>query len=219
MKKLYTLEAVKQLITNGGFGTYQLFSMSPGEPLLAGSHLTSDGTEDTKMETGKLIAHLCEQLEILGPGNYMIVLKRSMKTQGPNVVKYVFTTEEEASRQIDSGNLSGLPADKLEELVMGRVDRLMAEREKQYEKEREISDLKRKIEELTKRKPPTKKKSDLGALMPVLLMGGSVFIEKQWPESKETVHKALDAIKNYFDEDDDPDPDDEEETGFTGRPT
>jgi hypothetical protein len=219
MKKILSLEQVKQLINNGGFGTYMLRRLVPGEPLVAGSHITSDGATDTSMSTDKLIAHLCEQLDILGSDNYSIELKRSAKSNTPNVVKYMFTTEEEQARQqVDYPSMQGIPADKFEEMVRSRVDQLMELRDKEYKMEREIEEFRRQIIELKKPKRGTKKKNDLMALLPLALAGGSAFIVEKWPNTKETVHKALDAISSYADDDDDDDDDDEEERVQFKRP-
>lgn len=218
MKQILSFDIVKKLIEKGGFGTYRLYS-TPGESLLAGSHLRADVSDDSAIPTAKLIAELEESLELVtedrGKSTFLIELKRSPKTQSISVVKYMFTygTGQEATQQ-QPAQFAGIGEDKLEALVANRVAQLLSVKEAEWEKQRQIDMLVNEIADLKrKRHAPKKKGNDLSGLIKLGLVGGSAFITKQWPDTKEIVKEALAAVSNMTDEGDEEE-DEEEGTGF-----
>lgn len=216
--KFLPYETVLEIIAKTGFGTYKLFTL-PGNNLVAGSHLMADPETDAKMTSDNLVIHLREAVDLIGDGQYRIILKKSNKSQTNTEVAYHFTASSDKS---DNGGsvvapiqFAGLSGDKIETIVSERVAQLMAAKEAEWESKRQVERLEREIAELKKRKPTRKKQSDLQGLVNLGLVFGSAFVTEQWPNTKPMVEKALGAISAMSDEGDDEDEDDEDDSTFT----
>lgn len=217
MKQILPFEVVKKLIEKGGFGNYRLFSL-PGENFVAASHLNIDQAQDGQMPTAKLIVDLEENLDLLTETNaittFLISLKKSSKSPSINEVKYLFSFGDAShNTQQPTIQLQGLSDDKVEQIVTTRVNQLMAAKEAEYQKQRQIDLLVNEISELKRKKyAPKKKGNDLAGLINLGIVAGSAFITKQWPDTKEVVQQALGAISGATDDEEE---EEEEETGFS----
>ncbi len=223
MRKILPYETIKSLIQKGGFGTYLLYAV-PGDQKIAGSHLMADVDADARMNSDALVVDLDDKINEFRNGLYKIVLKRSNKTRSDGEVTYFFevrefkedyavTQQREQQMQQQPIQLAGLSGDRVEELVKERVNQLLQAREAEWQKQREIDELKREILDLKRRKPPTRKKENpMRELMGMGLVAGSAFISEQWPNTKPIVEKALAALNNMGGDEEE---EEEEEEGST----
>lgn len=207
MNKLISFDAVKNLISQSGFGTYKLFAL-PSNEQVGGSHITED--RDKAMNQEELVADLEGKIELLGDGLYLILLKKSNMSPNTTEVRYRFQVVSEkgiGSSQVNSGYTSA----EVETMINKRIaEALDAEREKQ-----KLSDQLKEINwQMTQLKAakrrPVAKKSGLEGMFNIMLMGGAAFISEKYPNS---VPLVKEVIKSFTPMDEGEEEDEEEEEG------
>lgn len=215
MYKLLPFKAVENLIAEGGYGNYRLYSL-PGNELLAGSHLTEDKTAAGSLPTEGLLAHINKTIDLIGDGDFKIVLKKNhLGTSQTEVTHRFQVRNENNSPQLGAQNngYSGLGAEQIETMVNARVAQIMEkEKEKQVYQDK-VKELETELKQLKAarfKKKPTHWLKELGQLGK---MGAAVLISERWPNAVPLVEKVIAKFDGEDDEEEE-----EEETGFTRPP-
>lgn len=195
--KYNDFEAVINLIKEGGFGSYLLYSNVGGE-LLGGSHITSEDNKDVlQLTTDKLIEDLRYKVDLLGWGSYKVLLKKNNKTQNANAVVYRFEIRPDgqggspqAQAMAGFGNLEGVTS-QIEARVAEKVEAIR----QKMEQEAQIKELSRQIEEL-KNGGTGAQSQGMQGLIDVAKMGFGLIVAKTAPEAIPAIKAMLGTIEN-----------------------
>lgn len=190
--KYLNFEAVVNLIKQGGFGSYLVFNNLGGE-LLFGSHITDEANKEVlAMDTEKLIDDLRTKIELYGYGAFRINLKKNNKTQTINSVIYRFEIKPEPGNQQAQQAMAGLGS--LGE-IESRITKEVQTARESWDREQQIKDLQRQIEELKNGGSGVSNKG-MEQLAEVAKMGLGLIVAKVAPESIPMIHGMLGNIEN-----------------------
>lgn len=212
MYKLLQKIAVENLIAEGGYGTYRLYSL-PGNELLAGSHLTEDKSAAAQMPTEQILEHLNRQLDFIGDGDFKIVLKKNHLSTSQTEVTHRFQVRKDQPNNnapVNNG-YSGLGADQIERMVSDRVAQIMEkEREKQVfqDKVRELENQLKQLRSARFKKKTTNWVKELGNLGQI---AAATLIAERWPNAVPLVEKVIAKFDSSGEDEDE----EEEDTGFS----